>query len=208
MLSSSAVVLRQGSACESLRAAALADTRPAGRSAWSAAWRSSSTAPSTHSQHTSVASYDDGWPRKSDGCANNEIVAGTHARFSWNANCNQSRRGRGLGEPAAHRVPPTGTKLKEERMTEDRQPAVTEPLLLRADEAATVLGIGRTKVFEMIASGDLPAIRFGRCVRVPRERLVRWIDEQLKAQLGARSGIDDLQRALTPDRRCLIIRSK
>ncbi len=93
-------------------------------------------------------------------------------------------------------------------MTEDRQPAVTEPLLLRADEAATVLGIGRTKVFEMIASGDLPAIRFGRCVRVPRERLVRWIDEQLKAQLGARSGIDDLQRALTPDRRRLIIRSK
>ena len=93
-------------------------------------------------------------------------------------------------------------------MTQDRQPEVMVPLLLNADEAATLLGIGRTKVFEMIASGDLPAVRFGRCVRVPRERLVSWIDEQLEAQLGARSSIVDMKRALTPDRRRLIFRSK
>ena len=93
-------------------------------------------------------------------------------------------------------------------MSQAPQLVVGEPLLLRADEAAALLAIGRTKVFEMIASGDLPAIRFGRCVRVPKERLVTWIDEQLKAQLGARSGSGDLQRALTPDRRRLIIRSK
>jgi excisionase family DNA binding protein len=55
-------------------------------------------------------------------------------------------------------------------MSEGRQGVVVEPLLLRADEAAIVLGIGRTKVFEMLACGELPAIKIGRCVRVPKDR--------------------------------------
>jgi excisionase family DNA binding protein len=61
---------------------------------------------------------------------------------------------------------------------EDRESV--EPLLLTTSEVAGVLGIGRTKVFEMLASGDLPAIRIGRSVRISRHQLEHWIDERLE----------------------------
>ncbi len=34
-------------------------------------------------------------------------------------------------------------------------------LLLRPAEAAEAIGIGRSKVYELLASGDLPSIRSG-----------------------------------------------
>jgi len=82
-------------------------------------------------------------------------------------------------------------------MTEGRQGATVEVLLLRADEAATALGIGRTKVFEMLASGELPAIRIGRCVRVPKDRLEKWVDEQANAHAQGFLAPNSLQRGLT-----------
>ncbi len=53
-----------------------------------------------------------------------------------------------------------------------------EPLLIRAEEAAKLLGLGRSKVFQMIAAGELPVIRMGRSVRVPRAELMRWIESR------------------------------
>lgn len=47
--------------------------------------------------------------------------------------------------------------------------------LLRAEEVARLLGIGRSKTYELIASGELPSLRIGRLVRVPRHALDRWI---------------------------------
>lgn len=47
--------------------------------------------------------------------------------------------------------------------------------LLRVEEAAKVLGIGRTKAYEMIAAGELPVVRIRRAVRVPRKSLEDWI---------------------------------
>jgi excisionase family DNA binding protein len=49
------------------------------------------------------------------------------------------------------------------------------PLLLDSRVVAELLGLGRTKVFQMMASGELPVIRIGRCVRVPRTGLESWI---------------------------------
>jgi hypothetical protein len=52
-----------------------------------------------------------------------------------------------------------------------RQPAhavnVREPLLLDSRQVAQLLGIGRTKTFQLMVSGELPTLRIGRCVRVP-----------------------------------------
>jgi len=48
-------------------------------------------------------------------------------------------------------------------------------LLLRVDEAARLLGIGTTLAYEMVGRGDLPSIRLGRSVRVPRAALEAWI---------------------------------
>ena len=50
--------------------------------------------------------------------------------------------------------------------------------LLRVEEAARILGIGRTKAFEMVARRELPVIRMGRLVRVPRAALDAWIAER------------------------------
>ena len=52
-------------------------------------------------------------------------------------------------------------------------------LLLRPTEAAEAIGIGRSKVYDLIASGDLPSIRIGGSVRVPVDELKAWIARQL-----------------------------
>ncbi len=59
--------------------------------------------------------------------------------------------------------------------------AVHEPIervLLHAHEAAIVLGISRAKTYELLANGELPAIRIGRSVRISRAALYRWIAKQ------------------------------
>jgi len=53
-----------------------------------------------------------------------------------------------------------------------------EPLLLRAGDVAKLLRLGRSKVFAMLTAGELPVVRIGRSVRVPRAALERWIDER------------------------------
>lgn len=50
-----------------------------------------------------------------------------------------------------------------------------ERILLRPAEAADVLGLGRSKVYELIASGELPSIRIGKSVRIPVEALRQWV---------------------------------
>ena len=83
-------------------------------------------------------------------------------------NVSQWRRGGGAGGPAAHPVPPP----------ERQSPIAGEPLLIESRDVARLLGIGRTKTFQMMASGELPTIRIGRCVRVPLAGLTEWILER------------------------------
>ncbi len=53
-----------------------------------------------------------------------------------------------------------------------------EKLLLKPTEAAEVLRIGRSLVYGMLASGELPSIRVGRCIRIPSESLQQWLRAQ------------------------------
>lgn len=55
------------------------------------------------------------------------------------------------------------------------------PLLLRAEEVARLLGLGRTKIYEMMASGELPTILIGRARRVPHKKLLEWIERRMVA---------------------------
>ena len=50
-----------------------------------------------------------------------------------------------------------------------------QKVLLDSRDVSRLLGLGRTKVFEMMARSELPVIRIGRCVRVPRDALMEWI---------------------------------
>ena len=51
------------------------------------------------------------------------------------------------------------------------------PLLLKATEVAQMLGLGRSKVYEMMAKGELPIVRIGTAVRVPKKALEEWIED-------------------------------
>jgi excisionase family DNA binding protein len=44
-----------------------------------------------------------------------------------------------------------------------------DKLLLTPTEAATALGIGRSKVYELMQTGQLESVRIGACRRVPAE---------------------------------------
>ena len=61
--------------------------------------------------------------------------------------------------------------------TSDSKRPEEAPLLLKAEEVAKMLGLGRTKVYEMMAAGELSVVRIGTAVRVPRQRLLDWIEE-------------------------------
>jgi len=59
----------------------------------------------------------------------------------------------------------------------------TEPrATLTVEQAAMVLGIGRTLAFELARTGQLPTIRLGRRLLVPRVALDRRLDSQLPRQ--------------------------
>jgi excisionase family DNA binding protein len=52
------------------------------------------------------------------------------------------------------------------------------PILVSVEEAARLLGLSRGKAYELAQSGQLPVVRFGRSVRVHRDRLTDWVDAQ------------------------------
>ena len=56
------------------------------------------------------------------------------------------------------------------------------PLLYRPEEAATVLGIGRSKVFEFMASGELESVKIGRSRRITRRALEDYVARLTAAQ--------------------------
>ncbi|MCL4464991.1 MAG: helix-turn-helix domain-containing protein [Chloroflexi bacterium] len=56
-------------------------------------------------------------------------------------------------------------------------------LLLKPEEAAEVLGIGRTRTYQLLANGGLPGVvRIGKSVRISAEALRRWIAEQTQRE--------------------------
>jgi excisionase family DNA binding protein len=48
-------------------------------------------------------------------------------------------------------------------------------LLLKPSEVIELTGLGRTRVYALIAGGELPSVRIGRSVRVPADALRAWI---------------------------------
>jgi excisionase family DNA binding protein len=52
----------------------------------------------------------------------------------------------------------------------------SEPILLTVPEAAKLLRLGRNSVYELVACRQLPALRFGRAIRIPRASLEAWVE--------------------------------
>ena len=41
-----------------------------------------------------------------------------------------------------------------------------EPICVRVNDAARMIGVGRTKLYELIANGELETVKFGKATRV------------------------------------------
>jgi excisionase family DNA binding protein len=52
-------------------------------------------------------------------------------------------------------------------------------LLLRVPEAADRLGVGRSTLYLMLARKELPVVRIGAAVRIPRTALEEWLQKRL-----------------------------
>jgi excisionase family DNA binding protein len=67
-------------------------------------------------------------------------------------------------------------------MPSTREVALDQPekLLLKADEVARRLSLGRATIYLMMASGELPTFRKGRAVRVPARALEEWIEHMTR----------------------------
>jgi excisionase family DNA binding protein len=54
----------------------------------------------------------------------------------------------------------------------------TQPEFLKVPEVAKELRIARSRAYELVANGTIPAVKIGRSVRVSRRELERWLEEQ------------------------------
>ena len=61
-------------------------------------------------------------------------------------------------------------------------PAKPEPLLVRVEEAARLLGLSRSTLYEMLAAGEIESVRRGSARRIPMATLHSWINQNLSQQ--------------------------
>jgi len=77
------------------------------------------------------------------------------------------------------RSPRRGMKVTQPQLPLRAEPAAADdPRLLTVRQAAEVLGLGRSTVYELIAAGELETVSIGRCRRVPLDALrafVAWL---------------------------------
>ncbi len=60
------------------------------------------------------------------------------------------------------------------RRPHEQAPPVAK-LLLRVEEVAQLLGIGRTRIYHLIASGELASVKIGGSRRVPTAAVHRYV---------------------------------
>ena len=51
-----------------------------------------------------------------------------------------------------------------------------ERLLLTPEEVGHLLGLGRSMIYQMIRSGEIPSVKVSKTIKVRRTDLVRYID--------------------------------
>jgi excisionase family DNA binding protein len=52
------------------------------------------------------------------------------------------------------------------------------PQFLTVEELRAFLRIGRSSAYDLIRRGIMPAIRWGRTVRIPREAVMKFLDRE------------------------------
>ncbi len=68
--------------------------------------------------------------------------------------------------------------MRKAETREENTRTVASPLLLSIPDVAVSLGLGRSKVYELIAKEGMPVVRFGRSVRVSAASLQKWVEQR------------------------------
>ncbi len=63
---------------------------------------------------------------------------------------------------------------------DDNKVIFIEPLLVRVEEAERILGLGRTKIYELIRTGQIASVKAGTARRIPMAALKKWVEDQQK----------------------------
>ena len=58
-----------------------------------------------------------------------------------------------------------------------------EPITVRIPEAIRLTGIGRSKLYELIASGDIDVVKIGNCTLIPMASLRALIERARSGKL-------------------------
>ena len=53
-----------------------------------------------------------------------------------------------------------------------------ERILYRPSEAAEAIGVSRSRMYELLASGVIPSVQVGHVKRVPVDKLREWVKRQ------------------------------
>lgn len=54
-----------------------------------------------------------------------------------------------------------------------------EPICVRVNDAALMIGVGRTKLYELISGGELETIKIGNATRITTASLHRLVERRL-----------------------------
>ena len=55
-------------------------------------------------------------------------------------------------------------------------PQPAEPICVRVNDAARMIGVGRTKLYELISSGELDKVKIGKATRITIASLHRLVE--------------------------------
>lgn len=57
-----------------------------------------------------------------------------------------------------------------------------EKITLTAEEVGQMLGISRSKAFELVKSKGFPSFFVGKRIIIPRDSFLRWLEKQVEEQ--------------------------
>lgn len=61
-------------------------------------------------------------------------------------------------------------------------PLSAEPICIRVNDAARMIGVGRTKLYELIAAGEVETVKLGKGTRITTASLHDLIRRQREAE--------------------------
>ncbi len=80
----------------------------------------------------------------------------------------------------------------------DGFPDVPERLVYSVDEAADLLGIGRTFMYHLVANGEIESFKIGNRRKIPRDAISQYIDRLRAEQLSGEEPRAAISRTSCP----------